>query len=98
MAPMGSRKGNGKVTARPKMPTSVVNRRLLLDRDIIKGFISEHICGLIPIYNVFIVKDERAWDLIYYIISLDQVTTCHFPQFLLMWPHHRCRSLPFREW
>jgi len=80
------------------MPTSVINRRLSLDRDRIKGFISEHIRGLIRIYNVCGVKDERAWDLFYDIIILDPVMTRHFSQFQLMWPHRRSRSLPFLEW
>jgi len=95
MAPEGSRKGNGK--ARKKMPTSVINRRLSLDRDRIKGFISEHIRGLIFIYNVSGVNDVRAWDLFYDIIFLDPVTTRHFTQFQLMWPHRRTRSSPFGE-
>jgi len=98
MAPKGSRKGKGKATARAKMPTLVINRRLSLDRDRIKGFITEHIRGLIPIYNVSGVKDERAWDLCYDIIFLDPVTTRHFSQFQLMWPHRRSSSSPFREW
>jgi len=98
MAPKGSHKGKGKSTARAKMPTSVINRRLSLDRDSIKGFISEHIRGLIRIYNVCGVKDERAWDLFYDIICLDPVTTRHFSQFQLMWLHRRSRSSPFREW
>ncbi|KAF8247116.1 hypothetical protein K440DRAFT_310592 [Wilcoxina mikolae CBS 423.85] len=51
MAPKGSRKGKGKATAGAKMPTSVINRRLSLDRDRIKGFISEHIRGLIRIWE-----------------------------------------------
>jgi len=80
------------------VPKSVINRRLLLDRDCIKGFILEDIGGLIWIYNVCGVKDERAWDLFYDIIFLDPVTTCHFSQFQLMWPHRRSRSSPFREW
>jgi len=96
MALKGSNKGKGK--ARAKMPTSVINRRLSLYRDGIKGFISEHICGLIRIYNVCGVKDERAWDLFYDIIFLDPVTTRHFSQFQLMWLHRRSRSSPFREW
>jgi len=95
---MGSRKGKGKATTRAKMPTSVINRHLSLDRDRIKGFISEHICGLIPIYNVCGIKNERAWDLFYDIIFLDPVTTRHFSQFQLMWLHRRSGSLPFREW
>jgi len=96
MAPQGSSKGQGK--ARAKMPTSVINRLLLLDRDRIKGFISEHIRGLILIYKVCGVKDERAWDLFYDIIFLDPVTAHHFSQFQLMWPHRRSRSSPYREW
>jgi len=75
MAPKGSRKGKGKATARAKMPTSVINRRLSLDRDRRKGFILEHIHGVIRIYNVWGVKDERAWDLFCDIIFLDPVTT-----------------------
>ena len=98
MAPNGSRKGKGKATARAKMPTSVINRRLSLDRDRIKGFIPEHFRGLIQIYNVCGIKVEKAWDLFYDIIFLDQVTTCHFSQIQQMWPHHRSRSSPFREW
>jgi hypothetical protein len=96
MAPKGSSKGKGK--ARTKMLTSVINRRLSLDRDRIKAFISEHIRGLIRIYNVCGVKDERAWDLFYDIIFLDPVTTRHISQFQLIWPHGRSRTSPFREW
>jgi hypothetical protein len=92
----GQQQGKGK--ARVKMPTSVINRSLSLDRNRIQGFISEHIRGLIRIYNVCSVKDERAWDLVYDIIFLDPVTTRHFSQFELMWPHRRSRSSPFREW
>jgi len=80
------------------MPTSVINRRLSLDWDRIKGFISQHICGLIRIYNVCGIMDDRACDLFYDIIFLDPVTTGHFTQFQLMWPHHRSRSSPFLEW
>jgi len=98
MAPKGSRRGKGKATARAKIPTSVTNRRLLLDRDRIKGFISEHNRGLIRIYNACGVKDERAWELFYDIFFLDPVTTRHFSQFQLMWPDRRSRSSPFREW
>jgi len=98
MAPKGSRKGKGKATARAKMPTSGINRRLSLDWDRIKGFISERIRGLIRGYNDCGVMDERAWDLFYDIIFLDPVTTRHFSQFQLMWPHRRSRSSPFREW
>ena len=98
MAPKGSHKGKGKATARAEMLTSVINQPLSLDQDSIKGFISEHICGLIWIYNVCGVKDERAWDLCYDIIFLDPVTTRHFSQFQLMSPHRRRRSSLFREW
>jgi len=98
MAPKGNRKGKGKATARAKMPALVINQRLSLDRDRIEGFILEHIRRLIRIYNVCGVKDERAWDLFYDIIFLDPVTTRHFSQFQLMWPHRRSRSSPFREW
>jgi hypothetical protein len=69
-----------------------------LDRYIIKGFIWEHLRGLIGIYNVCGVKDERAWVLCYDIIFLDPDTTRHFSQFQLVWPHRRSRSSPFREW
>jgi len=96
MAPKGSSKGKGK--ARAKVPTSVINRRLSLDRDGIKGLILEHIRGLIRIYNVCGVKDERAWDLFNDIIFLDPVMTRHFSQFQLMWPHRRSRSSSFQEW
>jgi hypothetical protein len=82
MAPKGSSEGLGK--ARAKMPTSVINRHLSLDRDRVKGFISEHIRGLIRIYNVCGVKHERAWVLCYDIMFLDPVTTRHFSQFQLM--------------
>jgi hypothetical protein len=98
MAPKGSHKENGKATARAIMPTSVINQGLSLDQDRIKGFIPEHIHGLIPIYNVCGVQDERDWDLFYDIIFLDPVMTRHSSQFHLMWPHRRRRSSPFREW
>jgi hypothetical protein len=35
---------------------------------------------------------------LYSIIVLDPVTTRHYSEFQLMWPHHRSRSSPFREW
>jgi hypothetical protein len=98
MAPKGSRKRKRKATARAKMPTSVIDRRLSLDWVCILGFISEDIRGLIWIYNVCGVKDAWAWDLFYDIFFLDPVTTRHFSQFQLMWPHRRSRSSPFREW
>jgi hypothetical protein len=80
------------------MPTSVINRRLSLDGDRMMGFISEHIRGLIRTYNVCGVKDESAWNLFYDIIFLDPVTTRHFSQFQLMWPHRRNRTSPLPEW
>jgi hypothetical protein len=46
-----------------------------LDRDGINGIISEYIHGLIRIYNVCSVKDERAWDLFHDIMFLDPVTS-----------------------
>ena len=82
MAPKGSHRGKGK--ARAKMPTPGINQPLSLDRDRIKGFISEHIHGLIQIYNVCSVNNERAWDLVYDIIFLDPVTTRHCSQIQLM--------------
>jgi hypothetical protein len=98
MAPKGSRKGNGKGTAMATILTSVINRRLSLDRDRITGCISEHIRGLIPIFNVCGFKDVRDWDLMYDINFLDPVTTRHLSQFQLMLPHSRSRSSPFRKW
>jgi len=77
------------------MPTLVINRPLSLDRDHISGFISEHIRGLITIYNVCSVKDESAWDLFYDVIFLDPVMTGHFSQFRLMWLHCQSRGSPF---
>jgi hypothetical protein len=62
------------------------------------GFISEHICALIQIYNVCGVDDENAWDLFYDIIFLDSVTTNHVAQFQPMWLHCRIRRSPVREW
>jgi len=98
MAPKGSRKGKVMTTTSSKMATSVINWPLLMDQDSITGFIPEHIRGLLLIYNVCRVRDERAWDLFYDIIILDPVTTRHFSQFQLIWPHHRSRSSPFRGW
>jgi len=96
MAPKGSSKGKGKVSA--KMPTSVMTPHLSLNWDLIKAFISERSCALTQIYNFCSIKDERWWDLLYDIIFLDPVMTRHFSQCQLMWPHHRSRSSPFREW
>jgi len=96
--PEGSPKEQGQETAKEKMPTSNINRRLSLDRDSLKGLISEHIYGVIQIYNVCGVKDESAWDVFYDIIFVDPVTTRHLSQFPLMWPHHSSRSSLFREW
>jgi hypothetical protein len=82
MAPMGSSKAKGK--ARAKIPTLVINRYLSFDWDRIKGFISQHIHGLIWIYNVSGIKYEREWDLFCEIIFLDPVMTCHISQFQLI--------------
>jgi len=99
MAPKGNGKGKGKATARAKMPTSGINQRLSFDRDRIVGSILEHILGLIRIYNVCGVNNERALDLFLYdIIFLDPVTTRHFSQFQLLWPHRRSRNSSFHEW
>jgi hypothetical protein len=98
MAPESNRKGMGRATPRANMPTSVITRHLSLDQDRLDGFISEHIRGHIRIFNICGVKDERAWDLFCDIIYLDPVTTCHFSQFQLMWPHRRSRSSPSQEW
>jgi hypothetical protein len=97
IAPKGSRQGKGKPTARAKMPTLVINGRLSFDQECIKGFISEHIRGLICMYNVCGVNDERTWDLLYEIVFLDPVTTHNFAQFQLMWLHHRSSSSHFWE-
>jgi hypothetical protein len=78
MAPNGSRKGKGKETARATMPTSVINKRLSLNQDSLKRFISDQIRGLKRIYNVCGGKDERAWDLVDDIIILDPVMTRDF--------------------
>jgi hypothetical protein len=96
MAPEISSKGKGKAGA--KTPTSVVNRRLSIDRNPIQGLLSEHICGLIWIYNVCGVNDVRPWYLCNDIIILDPVTTLHFSQFQLRLPHRRSSSSPVREW
>jgi len=98
MAPMGRHKGTEKATGSAKMPTSVIHRRLSLDRKRSQGFNLEHIRGLIRIHIVCGIKDETAWDLFYDIIFLDPVTTRHFSQYKLMWPHRRSRGSPFREW
>jgi hypothetical protein len=66
--------------------------------DRINGFISEHILGLIQIYNVCGIKEDRAWDHFYDITFLNPVKTRHFSQFQRMWPHCGSRSSPFGEW
>jgi len=80
------------------MPTLVINQHQSLDRDRKMGFISERIRGLIQIYNVRSVKDERAWDLVYDMIFLDPVMTRHLSQFQPMWLHGRSRRSHFQEW
>jgi hypothetical protein len=69
-----------------------------LDRDGINGIISEYIHGLIRIYNICGVKDERAWDLFHDIMFFDPVTTHNFSQFQMMRTYCRSGSLPFRVW
>jgi hypothetical protein len=98
MATKVSHKGKGKVTASAKLTTSGINRCQFLDRDCTNGFILELIVGLIWMYKVCGLKDERAWDLFCYMIILDPVTTGHFSQFQLMYPQHRSRCSPFWEW
>jgi hypothetical protein len=95
MAPRGSHKGMAKAWA--KMPTSVINQPLLLDWNCIMEFISEHILGLIQIYNIRNVKDKRACDLVYPIIILDPVMTRQYSQLQLMWLYLRSWTAPFRE-
>jgi hypothetical protein len=84
MAPTGGYNAKRKATAGAKMSISIINRCRLLDLDHSKRFILEHSCGLLRIYNVCSVKDERAWDRFYDIIFLDPVMTCHFSQFQLV--------------
>jgi hypothetical protein len=98
MAPKASRRGMGKATARANMTTSVINRGQSLDPEHMKGFISEHIRGLIRIFNVCGIKNVRLLDVFYDIIFLTAVTTRHISQSQLMWPHSRSRSSPFWEW
>ena len=83
-----------KATARAKMGTSVINRLLSLGRDRMKGIILEHIHRLIRIYDDCGVEDVSAWDHFYDILFLDPVTTRHFSEFQMMWPHSRSRSSP----
>jgi len=97
MAPNGSRKGNRKINARAKMRRSIINLHLLLVRDCIKWFISEHIPGLIWIYNVHGCRDEMAWDLLYDSSCLDPLTTCQMSRLQLMWPQHMSRCSPFQR-
>jgi hypothetical protein len=62
------------------------------------AFFSEHLCGLIRIYNVCRLNDERAWNLIYDIIFLEPVTTHRVLHIQLMGLHRRSRRSPFQEW
>jgi hypothetical protein len=64
MAPKGSHNGMGEATARALMLTSGINQCLTLDRNHVKGFVSEHISGLIQIDNVCGVQDARAYEFI----------------------------------
>jgi len=96
MALKGNHKGKGK--DRAKLLTLVINRRLLFDRDRIKGFISKCIRGLIQIFNVCGIKDHGAWVCFYVIILHEPVMTHHFSQFQLIWPLCGSSCLPFLEW
>jgi hypothetical protein len=78
ISPMGSSNGNGKDSATSEMPTSVINRRLLLVEDCKHGSVLEHIRGLIWISNVCAINDERASELFYHKIFLDPVMTWNF--------------------
>jgi hypothetical protein len=62
MAPKATRKG--KVKAKAKMTTSVINRHLLLYWDRINLLFREHIRGLIRTHIVSSIKNELAWDLV----------------------------------
>jgi len=81
MAPNVCSKGKEKATARAKMLTSVINRCLLLDRDHRKGSISDRIRGLIPIYDVPGIKDERAWDM--FLDAVDFISSHESPLFTI---------------
>jgi len=98
MAPKGSHNEKGKATARAKMPTSVISRCLWLDRNCWMGFISELTRGLIWPCSVCGSKDVRRWDLVYDIMFLEPVTTCHLSQLQLMWQHHSSMWSPFQKW
>jgi len=98
MAAKRSPKGKGKAYARTTMLASVQNRRLSSHLDHIQGFILEYISGLVWIHSVCGTNIERAWDLFHDIIFLDPVTTRHFSQFQLIWPHRRSRCSSCREW
>jgi len=92
LAPKGNRIGKGKTSSTANMPTSVINQCLWLDCESIEWFISERISGLLQIFNGCGVKDGRVWAHFHDIIVLDPITTCHFGQSQLMWPHCRSRS------
>jgi hypothetical protein len=97
MALTGSSNGEGKATARSKMPTLVINQCLSLYRDYINEYISENISGWIWMYNVCGISDNMALDLVYDIICPHPVASRHFSQFQLRWPHQTSSSIPFRE-
>jgi len=84
MAPKGSHQGKTNKTARAKMPTSVINQHLSLDRDRMQKLILEHIRGPMRRYNAHRVKDEMACGHFYHIMFCDPVITHHFSQFQLM--------------
>jgi len=98
MAPMGSHKAKWNATARAKIPTSVINRCQTLHRDRLQGYISQHICGLMQIFNISSVYYGSEWYLFYDISLCDPVMTSHFPQFWVIGLNRRRTWLPFWEW
>jgi hypothetical protein len=77
MAPKGTCEGKGKISAKANIPTLLINRRLSLDWDCIKGFIAEHIRGLMRIYNDCGVNDNGGWDIFNNIMFRDPVMIHH---------------------
>ena len=80
-------------------PTTTDNIRNLLHLDgYAKGFMAEHIRGLIRTYAISGMKDPGIEGLIWDIMFIDPVTMRHFAQFQEMWKHRRSRHSPYREW
>jgi len=69
-----------------------------MDRDISNGLCSEYLRGLIRVYNLCGIKQERAWDLLYDVIFLDPVMTRNCSQIQPGWQTSRSRCSPSREW